>query len=117
MTELTYIQKGDYFYPNLTVGEQKTPPLGKYGRMRRTFLKEHSPVLLNRLVLNGTLFQHLTEIDRIAQERIDQMMPILMAQNGVTEELKRQDQMKWVGLMNNCHQQIEETILNELVYS
>ena len=117
MTELTYIQKGDYFYPNLTVGEQKTPPLGKYGRMRRTFLKEHSPVLLNRLVLNGTLFQHLTEIDRLAQERIDQMMPILMAQNGVTEELKRQDQMKWVGLMNSCHQQIEETILNELVYS
>ena len=117
MTELTYIQKGDYFYPNLTVGEQKTPPLGKYGRMRRTFLKEHSPVLLNRLVLNGTLFQHLTEIDRIAQERIDQMMPILMAQNGVTEELKRQDQMKWVGLMNNIKASVEEQILRELIYA
>ncbi len=117
MTELTYIRKGDYFFPNLTVGEEKTPPLGKYGRMRRKYLLEHSPVLLNRLVLNGTLFQHLTEIDQIAQERLDRMMPILMAQNGVTEELKQKDQMKWVAEMNSLQAQIEEIILTELVYS
>ena len=77
MTELTYTQVGDYYLSNLTVGEQNTPPLGKYGRMRRTYLKEHSPVLLNRLVLNGTLFQHLTEIDRTAQEWLDHAFKFL----------------------------------------
>ena len=97
MTELTYTQVGDYYLPNLTVGEQNTPPLGKYGRMRRTYLKEHSPVLLNRLVLNGTLFQHLTEIDRTAQKWLDQMIPQMMQQQGVTEDLKRRDQLAWGG--------------------
>lgn len=113
MTELTYTQVGDYYLPNLTISEQNTPPLGKYGRMRRTYLKEHSPVLLNRLVLNGTLFQHLTEIDRTAQAWLDQMMQ----EQGVTEDLKRRDQLAWVGAMNNIHAQIEEIILTELVYA
>ena len=117
MTELTYTQVGDYYLPNLTVGEQNTPPLGKYGRMRRTYLKEHSPVLLNRLVLNGMLFQHLTEIDRTAKERMDQMLPQMMQEQGVTEDLKRRDQLVWVGAMNNIHAQIEEIILTELVYT
>lgn len=117
MTELTYTQVGDYYLPNLTVGEQNTPPLGKYGRMRRTYLKEHSPVLLNRLVLNGTLFQHLTEIDRTAQEWLDQIIPQMMQEQGVTEDLKRRDQLAWVGAMNNIHAQIEEIILTELVYT
>ena len=117
MTELTYTQVGDYYLPNLTVSEQNTPPLGKYGRMRRMYLKEHSPVLLNRLVLNGTLFQHLTEIDRAAQERLDQMIPQMMQDQGVTEDLKRRDQLAWVGAMNSIHAQIEEIILTELVYA
>ena len=116
MTELTYIQHGDYLLPNLSAGEP-TPPLGMYGRMRRNFLKEHRQVLLNQLVVTGKLFQHLTEIDRMAQERFDQMMPILMKQNNVTESLKASDPMKWVGMMNNLRHQIEETILDELVYS
>ena len=81
------------------------------------YLKEHSPVLLNRLVLNGTLFQHLTEIDRAAQERLDQMIPQMMQEQGVTEDLKRRDQLAWVGAMNSIHAQIEEIILTELVYA
>lgn len=75
MTELTYIKHGDYYYPNLTVGEQPTAPLGKYGRMRRTYLMEHRQLLLNQLVLSGKLFWHLTEIDQAAQHRLDTMMP------------------------------------------
>ena len=116
MTELTYIQNGDYLLPNLVVPE-KTPPLGMYGRMRRKYLMEHQPAMLNRLVVTGKLFLHLTEIDRIAQERFDRMMPILMQQNNVTESLKASDPMKWVGMMNNLRHQIEETILDELVYN
>ena len=72
MTELTYIKHGDYYYPNLTVGDQPTTPLGKYGRMRRTYLMEHRQLLLNQLVLNGKLFWHLTEIDQAAQHRLDE---------------------------------------------
>lgn len=73
-------------------------------------------MLLNRLVLNGTLFQHLAEIDRIAQAWLDRMIPQMMQERGVTEDLKRRDQLAWVGAMNNIHVQIEEIILTELVY-
>lgn len=72
MTELTYIKHGDYYYPNLTVGDQPTTPLGKYGRMRRTYLMEHRQLLLNQLVLNGKLFWHLTEIDQAAHASADE---------------------------------------------
>ena len=116
MSELTYTKVGDYLLPNLTLPQQNNP-LNKYGRMRAKYLEEQRPILYQTMLLNGTLNSHLTEIDQIAQKRLDRMMPILMAQNGVTEELKQKDQMKWVGLMNSCHQQIEETILNELVYN
>ena len=100
MTELTYIKHGDYYYPNLTVGDQPTTPLGKYGRMRRTYLMEHKQLLLTQLVLSGKLFWHLTEIDQAAQHRLDTMMPQLMKQRGITEELKSRDPMRWVAEIN-----------------
>lgn len=117
MTELTYIKHGDYYYPNLTVGNQPTTPLGKYGRMRRTYLMEHRQLILNQLVLSGKLFWHLTEIDRAAQERLDTMMPQLMKQRGITEELKSRDPMRWVAEMNAAKAQVEEVIFTELVYA
>lgn len=117
MTELTYIKHGDYYYPNLTVGDQPTTPLGEYGRMRRTYLMEHRQLLLNQLVLNGKLFWHLTEIDQAAQHRLDTMMPQLMKQRGITEELKSRDPMRWVAEMNAAKSQVEEVIFTELVYA
>ena len=117
MTELTYIKHGDYYYPNLTVGDQPTIPLGKYGRMRRTYLMEHRQLLLNQLVLSGKLFWHLTEIDQAAQHRLDTMMPQLMKQRGITEELKSRDPLRWVAEMNAAKAQVEETIFTELVYA
>ena len=117
MTELTYIKHGDYYYPNLTVGDQPTTPLGKYGRMRRTYLMEHRQLLLNQLVLSGKLFWHLTEIDQAAQHRLDTMMPQLMKQRGITEELKSRDPMRWVAEMNAAKAQVEEIIFTELVYA
>lgn len=119
MTELTYTKNGDYLIPDLTLSEtqEEARSLGKYGRLRRSYLQEHRPGLYNRLVLSEKLFPHLREIDETANRRLEQLMPELMNQNGVTEELKSRDQMKWVGLMNNLKAQAEETILNELVYN
>ena len=115
--ELTYTQVGDVLLPNLTLGEQPDRDLGKYGRMRWTYLKEHRPGLFNRLTLNGTLFRHLLEIEDTANSRLESMMPQLAKAAGVTEQLKASNQMAWVGLMNSCKAQAEEIILSELVYS
>ena len=115
--KLTYTQVGDYLIPNLTLGEQPNRDLGKYGRMRRTYLKDHRPGMFNRLTLNGSLFSHLLEIEDAANHRLELMMPGLAKAAGATEALKASDPMKWVGLMNNCKAQAEEIILSELIYS
>ena len=109
MTELTYTKNGDYLIPDLTLSEtpEDARPLGKYGRLRRSYLQEHRPGLYSRLVLSEKLFPHLREIDETANRK----------SAGVTEELKARDQMKWVGLMNSLKAQAEEIILSELVYN
>ncbi len=117
MSELTYTRSGDYLIPDLSLTEQPQAPLGKYGRMRKDYLKEHRPVLWNSLLLSEKLYPHLREIDEAANNRLEQMMPELMKSAGVTEALKASDPMKWVGLMNTLKAQAEETILTELVFS
>lgn len=114
---LTYIQNGDYLIPNLQLTEQPETPLGKYGRMRKTYLKEHRPLLYNRLLMSEKLYPHLLEIDRTANSRLEQLMPKLAQAAGVTEELKARDMMQWVGLMNRCKAQAEEILLAELINS
>ena len=114
---LTYTQMGDYLIPNLVLTEQPDRDLGKYGRMRRTYLREHRPGLFNRLTLKGQLFSHCLEIEDAANERLEQMMPKLAKAAGATEQLKASDPMQWVGLMNACKAQAEEIILTELVYN
>lgn len=115
-SELTYTKVGDYFLPNLALGEQPDRPIGVYGRMRRTYLKEHRPGTFNAMVLNGTLFHHLAEIDEAAQHRLDVLMPQLAKSAGATEDLKARDPMRWVGLMNNCKARVEEIIYSDLIY-
>ena len=117
MSEMTYRQAGDYQIPNLQLENEGEKPLGKYGRMRKDYLKEHRPVLWNSLLLSEKLYPHLREIDEAANNRLEQMMPELMKSAGVTESLKASDPMKWVGLMNSLKAQAEETILTELVFS
>lgn len=117
MSELTYTQNGDYLVPNLSLSEQPQTPLGKYGRMRKNYLKEHRPVLWNSLLLSEKLYPHLREIEEAANNRLELMMPELMKSAGVTEELKASDPMKWAGLMNTLKAQAEEVILAELVFS
>jgi hypothetical protein len=112
---LTYTRNGDYLIPNLKLEETK--PLGRYGRMRRDYLKEHRPVLFNAMMVNGKLYPHLNEIEQTMNRRLEQMMPELMETAGVTEELKARDPMTWVGLMNTCKTQAEEILMAELIYS
>ena len=108
---LTYIQNGDYLIPDLHLSEQPEKPLGKYGRMRKAYLKQHRPILYNQL------YPHLLEIDETANQRLEQMMPQLAEAAGATEALKAADPMQWVGLMNTCKAQAEEILMAELINS
>ena len=114
---LTYTMNGDYQIPDLKLTEQPEKPLGKYGRMRKAYLKEHRPLIYNQLLLTEKLYPHLIEIDETAQNRLEQMMPQLAAAAGATEELKARDPMRWVGLMNTCKAQAEEILMAELINS
>ena len=117
MSKLTYIRCGDYDIPNLKLSEQPETSIGKYGRMRKSYLKKHRPILYNQLLMSEKLYPHLLEIDRTAQERVDTMLPHMMETAGVTEELKACDPMRWVGLMNTLAAQIEEILIRELICS
>ena len=113
MTE--YKQNGDYLIPDVSLTETK--PIGRYGRMRKKFLKENRPILYNRMLLSETLYPHLNEIEETVERRMEEMIPKLAETAGATEELKAADPMKWVGLMNTCKAQAEEILLSELVFS
>ena len=117
MSKLTYIRCGDYDIPNLKLSEQPETSIGKYGRMRKSYLKEHRPILYNQMLLSEKLYPHLLEIDETAQSRLEQMMLQLAKEAGATEELKASDPMKWVGLMNTCKAQAEEILMAELINS
>ena len=114
---LTYTQNGDYLIPDLSLSEQPEKPLGKYGRMRKAYLKEHHPILYNQLLMSEKLYPHLLEIDETAQSRLEQLMPQLAKDAGATEQLKASDPMRWVGLMNTCKAQAEEILMAELINS
>ena len=115
--ELTYTKVGDYYIPDLTLGNQPDKTLGRYGRMRQKFLEEHHPGTYARLILSGKLWTHLVDINTACEERMDTLIPAMAKQEGVTEALKVADQMAWVGHMNNIRNRAEEIILNELVYA
>ena len=116
MNELTYTKNGEYWIPDLTAAEQPME-LSKYGRMREWFLKEHRTITYNNLLLSGKLTAHLTEIDRAAVNRMEEIVSELAKRAGATEELKASDPMRWVGLMNTCKAQAEEIVMNELIYA
>ncbi|WP_319638779.1 MULTISPECIES: TnpV protein [Blautia] len=112
--ELTYHRKGDYLFPNLTVEEEEVT-IGKYGMLRRTFLKEHKNSLYQSLFLTGKLNSHLEQIEKAAQERMDSQMEKLLEKNPAPD--KEADPMAWTAHMNVLMATAEESILTELVYS
>ena len=116
MATLEYTRTGDYLVPNLTLKEQPQEDIGKYGRLRRTYLKEHRKGLYTGMLLNETLTAHLLEVNRTCLERMDRVVKQMAEEQGVNEALKARDQMAWVQRMNNIRHSAEETVLAELVY-
>ena len=114
---IQYHKSGDYYLPNLVLEETEVQPIGKYGRMRKRYLKEHRPVLYTNLLLSGKLVQHLAEIDRVCEERIELLTQQITKQEGVNEALKAADQMEWIRRMNSIQSRAEEIVLSELIYS
>ena len=115
--ELTYTEVDGYFYPDLTLPETEDHrPLGKYGLLRKTYLKRYRPMMYDRLLLAGKLDVHLRKIDALAAEQVDRVIADLAAKEGVDEQLKATDQLRWVGQMNSFKAAAEEQVLREIVY-
>ena len=106
----------DYEIPTIGLSEAATENMGKYGRMRKQYLQAQKPELYNSLLLSGTLYTHLLEIDQTARKRLELMMPEMAKAAGATKELKAHAPLRWVGLMNTCKEQGEEVILSELIW-
>ena len=114
--ELNFIKRGDYYIPDIKL---KTPNLrlGKWGRIRREYLRLAHPITFSNMVLTETLYEHCAEVEATAKKRMDIILPRLMEYYGVTEQLKAENQIEWVRQMNACVAQAEETIKAELIYS
>ena len=112
---LSYTLCGDYYLPDLVLNEEE-PTYGKYGMLRKQFLKEHRPIQYQNLLLSGKLTADLNQIDQEATEQVEVLMKQMIEKQGVTEELKVRNQMKWVRLMNNIKASAEEMVLRETLY-
>ena len=111
---LSYTLHGDYYLSDLVVNEEE-PTYGKYGMLRKQFLKEHRSARYQYLFMTGELTAHLNRVDQEAREQVEILVKQMVEKQGV-EQLKMQDPMKWVGLMNNIKACAEEIVLQELVY-
>ena len=113
---IDYILVGDYYIPDLKLLEENRP-IGKYGRLHREYLRETHLARLQALTLTGELWTYLADLNEQAQERLDTIMEQIKTAEGVTEELKRTQQMEWVQRCNNIHNRAEEIVLYEMIYS
>ena len=112
---MNYTLHGDYYLPDLVLREEE-PTYGKYGMLRKQFLKEHRSARYQYMLLTGKLNEHLNQIDHEVREQVETLMEQMTEKQGVTEELKAQDQMEWVRLMNNIKASAEEIVLKNMIY-
>lgn len=112
---MSYTLHGDYYLLDLVLREEE-PTYGKYGMLRKQFLKEHRSARYQYLLLTGKLNEHLNQTDQEAREQVETLMEQMTEKQGVTEELKAQDQMEWVRLMNNIKASAEEIVLKNMIY-
>ena len=111
---LSYTLHGDYYLPDLAVNEEE-PTYGKYGMLRKQFLKVHRPARYQYLLMTGELTAHLNRVDQAAREQVESLMKQMAEKQGVTEQVKMQDQMKWVGEMNSIRSIVEQQIYIEII--
>ena len=112
---IDYILVGDYYIPDLKLPEENRP-IGRYGRLHREYLKQEHPARYSSLILTGKLWTYLADLNEQAEERLDLIMEQMKAAEGVTEELKAQNQLEWVGRMNNIRNRAEEIVKSEMIY-
>ena len=114
--KITYSKCGDYYIPDLAVPDTKKYMIGKYGSLRKEFLKDYHQSFYTVLFMEGKLFEHLAEIDETCHNCLNDIISKMAKQEGVTEQLKATDQMEWVRRMNNIHSRAEEFVMREYVY-
>lgn len=112
---LTYTQYGDYYIPDIRLAHTGTQTLGKYGRMRRSFLEQSKPMLFNDMVLTETLFPHLWEVQHTCEKRMDLLMAELLVKNPAPDKVTQQ--LVWVAHMNSLKAQAEELVVSGLIYN
>ncbi len=112
----TYRQVGDYLLPNITLPEEENEPIGVWGQRHLRYLKQHRKVLYTNLLTSGKLNSHLAEIDKQAEDMFFRVVKQLAEKEGVTEKLKAENQMEWVGRMNNIRARATE-IVNAVIYA
>ena len=113
--KMTYSRVGDYYIPNLEP-PQESRPIGKWGRMHRCYLETYHPIRFNQLVLSGTLWTNLADLNEQTQVCMDTLMEQMETAEGVTESLKDTDPMAWVQRMNNIRSRVEEIVREEIIY-
>ena len=113
--KIDYIPVGDFYIPNLEL-PQESRPIGKWGRMHRRYLETYHPIRFNQLVLSGTLWTYLADLNEQAQERMDTLMEQMKTAESVTESLKAADPMAWVQRMNSIRARAEEIVREEIIY-
>ena len=117
-TSISYTLHGDYYLPDLALPEQEdNRPIGKWGSLRKHYLQRHKRAVYNYLICNLTLHTHLADIDEQARDMFDTLVEQMKKSEGITEELKEQDQMEWVGRMNNIRERAIEIVCSELIYT
>ena len=114
---IEYALHGDYYLPDITLGESDFKPLGRWGREYKHYLERNHSGLYTRLILSGKLYSTLHDLDRQAQERYETIVSQMKTAEGITESLKADDQMEWVRRMNNIRNRAEEIIRNEMIYN
>ena len=114
--EITYSKYGDYYLPDLVLSEEEPATYGRFGRIRLKYLKEHRRVLYTNLLTSGELTQHLNEVDRQAREMLELLVKQMAQEQGITEQMKAEDQMAWVGAMNNIRSAAEEVVMQEIMF-
>ena len=114
---ITYRNEGNILISNLTVPKSPENPIGFYGRMRRDYLKQNHRSIYSAMMLKGTLHDHLVEIDKICHEEFEIRVKVMSDAQGITEELKATDMLKWTGMMNNIQNSVREELMHEIVYA
>ncbi len=113
---IEYVRNGDYYIPNLTVPNDNVYNIGKYGRMHAKFIKENRPCFYTAKMIDGTWLAYLSEIDASAKEMVNRLIRELVAKQGVSEELKANDQIAWFSAMEQIKHTADEFVLQKLVY-